>query len=219
MGPAQRSPVAHHQRPGAVREEQALVRVQGDRVGPFDAAHDPPAALGEEEEAAVGRVDVKPQPLRAGEGGKRRQVVHRAGVGGPRGAHHQERRPPRRAVGGDGRPQCFEVQAEPRVGSDGAHVLRWEAGQHRRLLDRVMHLVRGVEHTPEEVLRQALATSGDDRREVGQRAAAGEQPQRARGIADDVAEPAADVGLQLHQGRSGGPDAHVTIDGVRDEVG
>src|SRR6185295_2141692 len=48
----------------------------------------------------------------------------------------------------------------------------------------------------------------------GQRAAAGQQPQRARGIADDVAEPAADVGLQLHQGRSGGPDAHVTIEGV-----
>jgi hypothetical protein len=82
-----------------------------------------------------------------------------------------------------------------------------------------MHLVRGIEHTPEEVLRQALATSGDDRREVGQRSAAREQPQRARGIADDVAEPAADVRLQLRQGRGGGPNAYIAVDGVRDEFG
>src|SRR3712207_8754970 len=42
---------------GAVGQEQALVRVERDRVGAFDAAQRDSAALGELEEPPVRRVD------------------------------------------------------------------------------------------------------------------------------------------------------------------
>ena len=55
---AARHPAPHDA--GAVREEQALVRVEHDRIGPLDARGAPRGRVGQQEESAIRRVHVEP---------------------------------------------------------------------------------------------------------------------------------------------------------------
>ena len=80
MGAAQRLAVADEQRAGPVGQEEPLVRVEDDRVRALDPREGRRPSAGEEEEPAVGRVDVEPEPLARGEIRERRQVVDRARV-------------------------------------------------------------------------------------------------------------------------------------------
>jgi hypothetical protein len=118
----------------------------------------------------------------------------------------------------DGGAQRLEVQPEPSVRRDLADVPRREPRQHRRLLHGVVHLVRGVEHAAQEILGQPLAPRRGQGDEVRERAAAGQQAQRALRVADDLAQPARDVRFELGQGRSGLPHADVAVEGVGDQV-
>ena len=211
--------VARHQAAGAVGQEEPLVRIERHGVGALDAGHGGATALGEQEEAAVGRVDVQPEPLGGGEVGEGAQVVDRAGVHRARGADHQERREAGGAIGGDRGPQRFERQPEALVAGNGADVLGGEAGEHRRLLQRVVDLVGGVEGAAEKIRGEALAARGDERREVGERAAAGEKASGPTVVAHEVREPAHDVGLELRQRRRRLPDADVAVEAVGDQLG
>ena len=94
-----------------------------------------------------------------------------------------------------------------------------KAGEERGLLDGVVRLVGRVERPGEEVLGEAVAARGDERREVGERAARGEHAPRRRRQAGDAAEPADDVLLELREARRGREDADVAVDGVGDQVG
>src|SRR3954453_14883341 len=56
-----RGPVADDEPTGSIRQEQALVRVEGDAVRALATDEPPPSAIGQDEEPAVRRVDVEPQ--------------------------------------------------------------------------------------------------------------------------------------------------------------
>ena len=216
--PAEGPRVPDQQAARAVGQAQALVGVQGDGVGPRDAPQGPAALFREHEEAAVGAVHVEPEPFAQRQVRARLQVVHGAGVGGPGVGHQQEGPQAGGPVRGEGPGQL--VQAEPlaAVHGDGAHVPGGEAGQGRGLLHGVVGLGGGVERALQEVLGQPVGPGGDDGREVGQGAPGGQDAAGGLRIAHHSAEPAEHVGLQLHQGRGRGPDAHVAVHGVRDEV-
>jgi hypothetical protein len=52
--------MADHHDPGSIGQEQALVRVEHDRVGPLDAVEHSPAVLSQQKEASIGRIHMKP---------------------------------------------------------------------------------------------------------------------------------------------------------------
>lgn len=60
VGAAQRLAVARQDGAGAVGEEQSLVRIEHDRIRPLDPPHRPFPLFGQQEETAVGGVDVQP---------------------------------------------------------------------------------------------------------------------------------------------------------------
>ena len=211
--------IAHQETARSIREEQALVGIERHRVGAIDPGERGAAAIGEREEAAVGRVDVEPEPLARGDVGEGRQIVDRAGAGGARARHEQERREARGAIAKDGGLDRRGDHAEAIVGGDLHHPLHREAGDERRLAHRVVRLLRGVDHAAQEIGRQPIAPRGDHGAEVGERAAGGEQAARARGQAEHAGEPLDDVLLDLREGGRGQPHAHVAVGGVGDQIG
>ncbi len=82
-----------------------------------------------------------------------------------------------------------------------------------------MRLVGRVEDAGEEVLGKPLAARGDQGDEVGHRPAGGEEAEGGGRIAHHLAEPAADVGLDLDEPGRGHPHADESIGDVGDEVG
>jgi hypothetical protein len=88
-----------------------------------------------------------------------------------------------------------------------------------RLPHRMVRLIRGVEGAGQELVRQALAAGGDQGGEVGQRAAAGEDAARRRGVPRHGGEPGEHVGLQLRECRRRGEHPDVAVDAVGDQVG
>ena len=102
MGAGERRAVAHEERAEAVRQEEALVRVEGDRVALLDPAQERLAARGQPEEAAVGGVGVDPEAVLAGDRQDLRQRVDGAGVRRADVGDDEERPPAPRAVLADG---------------------------------------------------------------------------------------------------------------------
>ena len=162
---------------------------------------------------------MQPQALLAREVGRGGEVVHRPRVRGPGVGDQAEGLEARGAVPGDLLAQGVEAQSEALVGRHLAHAGGREAGHQGRLLHGVVRLVRRVGDAGEEVLGKALAPRRDQGDEVGQGAARREQPERLPRIAHHLAEPPADVGLDLREAGRGQPYAHEAVGGVGDEVG
>ena len=134
--------------------------------------HRRPPPLRQEEEPAVGRVDVEPEPLARGEVRERAEVVDGPRVRRPGVPADEEGREARGAVRRDPLGEEVDADPEPLVGRDRADVLRREARERRGLRDGVVRLVGDVERPLQEVLREPVPPRRDDGRERRERAAA-----------------------------------------------
>ena len=155
---------------------------------------------------------------RAASSRERREIVDRARVGRAGVARDEEGRAARGAIRRNRLRERGHAHAVGVVGRDLADVAGRESGEHRRLLQRVVRLVGGVEDPGEEVLRQPVPPRGDERGEGGERAAARQDAAGPARQAGEVREPADDVRLDLRQPRRGGEHADVAVDGVGDQV-
>ena len=143
----ERLALADEEAAGAVGQEEALVRVERDRVGPLDAAHGAAPPLGEREEAAVGGVDVEPEPLARGHIGERLERRRRRRCWScPALATTRKGESPAARSSRTAAASASRAQAEARVAGGRAHALGEEAGEERGLLHRVVRLLGGVEH-------------------------------------------------------------------------
>ena len=116
-------------------------------------------------------------------------------------------------------PQVVEAYLIVLIRGDLTNVFSGKPASTAAFPNGVMGLVRGVDRPGQEVIGKAFPPRGDHRGEVRQGPAAGEDATRAGWIADDLAEPSNDVQLELRESRCGNPHPHVSIHGVRDEVG
>jgi hypothetical protein len=139
----------------------------------------PVAALGDAEEAAVRAVGVRPQPARAADAQDLRQRIDRPRVGRARVRHDEERSQARGLVLFD--LLLERVDPHPPAGIDGNDPQRalGKARHLRRLGDAGMRVLGVVERPILELLAQLLRARGDQRGQVRQRAAAGEDAVRA----------------------------------------
>ena len=94
---AVQSAVAHQDEARIVGNLAPFVKVERQRIGPFDAPQAGRKIGRQHRQRAVGAVNVKPEFFASREIGQRRQIVDRAGVHGSRGPHEQKRveSPPR----------------------------------------------------------------------------------------------------------------------------
>ena len=213
----QRRDVTHQQCTGAIGQEQALVRVDGDGIGELDAGQQ--GRIGQAEEAAVSRVGVEPQRLRAAHRGQFGKRVHGAGVGGAGAADDQEWREAAAAVGGDHRGERIDAHPQPRVHRHGAQVVGIDADDARRLGHRMVRLGGVVKNAARELAAQLLVTRGQHGGEVRERAARGEYAAGRSGVAHHRAQPRDRGALHLRQDRRRGIDTDITVTCGRHEVG
>ena len=193
------------------------MRVERDRVGALDALEAPAAALGQLEEAAVGRVHVQPEPLaprplRSRRDRPRRRCSSCRHSRRPRTAAalpHAPPRPPGRAR--PGRAGAPASSARPRR-------CVAEAGQRGRLRHGGVRLAGDEEHAVEEVLAEQGVPRGHERREVRERAARREDAARLCGVAEQLAEPAADGHFELGARGRGLPDRREAVRHPADQV-
>src|SRR5919107_4077793 len=91
MGGAQCRAVPGEQASRAVRQEEALMRVERDGVRALDPLQCRSASPGELEEAAVSRIDVQPEPLTLRDARDGYERIHHAGVDRAGRGDHEER--------------------------------------------------------------------------------------------------------------------------------
>jgi hypothetical protein len=219
VGGAQRRALAHQQRPGAVRQEHALVRVERQGIGAGQAAQDSAAqVVTQVKERAVGAVHVVPDALAAAEIRDVIQRIHRPRVRRPRARHHGKRREAGTAVHPDGLLKRVDAEPVPLVGFDAAHAIRHHASQLRGLQHRVVGLVGRIQHAAPDLGAEKPLARADDGIERGHRAAGSEQPARLCRKVHPVAQPVERIGLELHERRRRLPDSGVAVRGVGDEV-
>src|SRR5947209_4389102 len=99
MRVAQLLPLANEDAAGSVRQKEAFVRVERDRIRALDARKTLLSVVAESERAAVCAVDVKPEPFVSAEIGDRAQRVDGSGVRRARGGDDEERREPCTTIG------------------------------------------------------------------------------------------------------------------------
>ena len=121
------------------------MRVDGDRIGALEVRHAVAVALRQPGAAAVGRVDVEPQVLGAGDVGELADRVDRSRVGRARDGGDRERRQAGRAVPGDGRGDRRAAQVEVVVGGQDDQRVRREPELVERPRDREVGLVARVD--------------------------------------------------------------------------
>ena len=197
--------VAHEKGTDAIGQEEALVGVQRDRVGSFDAAQSMSAALRESEETTVGSIDVEPGSHAGGQVGQLFERVDAARVRGACHAHHQEWPMAVRHV-------CFQqvsegarVHAPGRVRAHPADGRRGDPHQLRCLRDRVVDALRDVHGEAVFGRRAGGGTRPGPRRHdgrlVGQRAPGEQQAAGAPWEAQHVRHPAQHALLHGDHGR------------------
>jgi hypothetical protein len=128
VGGGERPGVAAEDHADAKGEEEALVGIEDDRMGPLDPLKDAPAVLGQQEEAAVRRVDMEPAVLAESDVGDGVERIDRAGVRRAGGGENQPGLQARGAIGGDRRSQSLGPHAEALVRGDVTHLRLAHAG-------------------------------------------------------------------------------------------
>ena len=124
----------------------------------------------------VGAVDVEPEVLGGAEVGDLGQGIDGAGVGGAGVGDDRQGQEPGGAVGLDGAGQFARIEALAGVGVEAADAIADDPQRARGAVDRGMGLVGAIEHRAGPVgFGESLAGDGQGG-EVGQRAAADEQP-------------------------------------------
>ena len=90
--------------------------------------------------------------------GRGRHRIQRRGAGGSRRGDDGARTEPRCAIALERRRQCVGAQGVRVVGGHEPQVFLAEAGEQRRLLDRAVRLVGGVDDERRGAVLQSLAT-------------------------------------------------------------
>ena len=143
--PGQGSGVLHDEPAYAVRQEQALVGVDGDRIGSLDPPQALGSAFGEGEEAAVGGVDVEPGVVLSGDVGEFGKRVDGSGVSVTGGGHQQPWPGPLGAVLRQPAAQRGQVDQVAAVGGHGPCLGVRDPAEPQPLANRVMY-PRGQVH-------------------------------------------------------------------------
>ena len=146
----EQAPFAHEQAAHLERHREPLVRIERDRVAPFDPRHRAFAALRQDRECPVGAVDVEPHAALVACVGEVADRIDGAGIRRARICADEERQPIRGEVGVDRRDD----------------VLSDAAGRNRRSAGRAA----GRAGTPGGV-RLGRPTSASDRRYTSRSAA------------------------------------------------
>ena len=218
-GRAQQRAVADEHAAALERLVEPLVRIERDRVRKLEPAQGAARPLAENGEAAVGRVDVKPDAVLAADPGELGQRVDGAAVRGASVRRGEQREAPGAQVGLDRGGQRLRREPERRVARQHAHLLRPEPEHPGPAGDRRMRLVRDVEHevaAHRAGLRLARAGEGGH---VRGRAAARQRSSRLCRVADPVLEPAEHLELDLARAGRLHPGTRVDVAGARDQVG
>lgn len=156
--------VTDQQDAGAVRAEEALVRVPRDRVGLVDAPQER-AAFGQLEGAAVRAVDVDPQGFPVRERADLVERVDDAGAGRTGRADDQERAQAVGSVVFDHGSRGFDVHAQVCVGGDDTDAFGGETRDVGGLRDAVVRVLGDVDRSVGVVGLQPVLTGRVDRRE------------------------------------------------------
>ena len=117
---------------------------------------------------------MQPQPLVAAHVGQRRERIDGAGVGRAGVGDDRPRQPAGGAVLGDGAAQAVRRQAEVVVGRHGPDLVRAQADDLGRPIDRPVPLLGDVEDGPAAVLEGEPFAGHDQGGQVGLGAAAGQ---------------------------------------------
>ena len=186
------------------------MRVHPDGIGALHALQEILALVGDGREAAVGGVDVQPDPLRLAEirhlpERVDRPRAHRAGVGA-----HRDGVKPRRSVLGHGALEFSHVQTEVFVTREEPYPLGLDADDPRRADVRAVALVAHVDARAIGMTRRFARR--DESVQARRRTAAREKTARAFGIADPAPEPVDDDEFELARAARDQPGA--LVDGV-----
>src|SRR5690606_24482465 len=133
------------ERAGAVREKEALVWIERERVSAREAFEERAELRAGVEEGAVSAVDVVPESLARGEIGDGVEGVDGAGVRRARARRDEGRPEPGAPVRRDGVGEGVDTQAEVVVDGDRAYAVVGDPRQPRRFSHRVMRLGRRIE--------------------------------------------------------------------------
>ena len=156
------------------------------------------AARGELEEAAIGGVDMEPEPLVGNDPGQGVKGVDGAGVCRPGGADDEERVTPGGAVLHDGRLERLRVHPQVGVYADRPDLVLSESGDPGRLLHRVVGVPGDVDDTVGELVPEPGGPGGDQTGQVGHRAARQDETR----------------GRWAHVEEGGHPPHHPVLDGA-----
>ena len=100
------------------------MRVERHRVGQLDPGNRRPASLAQRGEAAVGAIDVQPQPAFTADGRQLAEPIDRAGVGRARIGSHDQRLAAGFRVGVDRANERVNAEPVGRVGWEDADLVR-----------------------------------------------------------------------------------------------
>ena len=172
---------------------------------------------------------MEPQALAPRQLGELLDQVDRARVRRPRDGGDRERRQPGGAVAADRLGDGLGVEPEAVVGRQDDERLGREAELVERPGDREVGLVGGVD--PDALQRAAarrprgpaqpreVDVAGQrHREEVGHDAARRQQPEAARAVADEVAQPADDLLLDERGRRAGVPDVDALLGDLGEQL-
>ena len=198
--------VAHQDKAGVVRHLPPFVEIERDRVRLLDAGK-PRRDVGRHDgERADGAVDVEPECLPPRDAGKRRQVIDGAGIDAARRADQQEGGQAGAAVLGDGDVEGIEVDPMAVVCGNDMQRRGAQPGQIHGLRNAAMRGRRRVGNEAFAARRHSLAAhieaqcarARDQHAEqVRHRRAGDEQPARAVGEFEQLAQPARDLPLDF----------------------
>ena len=187
-GLVQQLAAPNEQAAGLERLGEPLVRIERDRVGPFDAAQAAPglsrsapsANRKRHRRAAKGRA-------RAADVGKLRKRIDAAGVGRAGIGNNHPRQSARAFILGDRwRATASISKRKSRVARQRTDLLWGQADDFRRPVDRPVPLLGRIENEPRPIGVWDFFAGHDERRQVRLGAAAGEQAGRFTRIAEDV---------------------------------
>ena len=144
-GVFERADVLHEEATGFIALEEPLVRVQFDRIRPFDAVQEPPSVFGQNREPAVRGIHMEPETFRGAVVGQLGERIHGSDAWGSRVCGDQDRVQPRGPILPHRRPERLHVQTPKSVARERTHALGAHAHDARRPGNRTVGLIAQVD--------------------------------------------------------------------------
>ena len=192
-------PIAQEQQRGGFGDAQQLLGIDGDRVGLIEAIHQLCKRLRQRKHPTDGSIHMHPDPLPSADGGDGRQGVNRTAHGGAGGGHHSQAWTSRGPQGLQRLFQC--IGAERTIGSNrnGLQRIVGQAHHQGRFLQGDVGVLAAENHT---IAGTGVNASSHQGHQVAQGATAGQHTTSTIGETQPLAEPAAELLLEV--GQAGG---------------